>query len=56
MHGEMELNRDDRKQLAELMLEYPSKQHSQDENAQQDENPPRTTTEEIHIPQLQPAL
>ena len=38
MPEEMELNRDDRQQLAELMLEYPPKKRSQ-ELAQQEETP-----------------
>ena len=39
MPEETELNRDDRQQLAELMLEYPPKKRSQ-ELAQQEETPP----------------
>ena len=31
MPGELELNREDRKQLAELMLEYPTKTDEQEE-------------------------
>ena len=49
---ETELNRDDRKQLAELMLEYPRRKQSRT-------FPTRRNTareKEIYMPQLQPTL
>ena len=51
--GEMELNRGDRKKLAELMLEYRPNENSQ-ELAQQEETPPEQ--KEIYMNQLQPTI